>query len=217
MQKKSFSWLIISIFLFLFFPVAIWMIVKKVTTEKWNMIENGKGVKRVGLFVWALGLFYVIMAAAGQVTVEEGENLVSGCIMVVLVFGFLGLLCMRKGAKYQAMGNKYNRYLSLVDSGCYSLSNIAAAYPTDYETAAADIQLMINDGMFPKAHIDYERGELVLPGVERPQEAPETSFQRVSQQAKEIQCPYCGGRNKVVPGSVAECEYCGSQLTVSEK
>ena len=43
-QKKSFSWGIIVLMLFLFFPVAIFMIIKKMTDEKFNYVKNGKSL-----------------------------------------------------------------------------------------------------------------------------------------------------------------------------
>ena len=44
MQKKSFSWGIIALMFFLFFPIGIWMLVKKMTDEKFNYIKNGKSL-----------------------------------------------------------------------------------------------------------------------------------------------------------------------------
>ena len=214
MQKKSFSWGIIALMFFLFFPVGIWMLVKKMTDEKFNYIKNGKSLKILAWILIGFAIIYLIMGITGELEAEDGASVIGGVIMMLVIFGGGGAFALYKAHSYIKKGTKYNRYISIINSSNDTLiDNIAAAYPTSFEQAAKDLQSMLDDGYFMNAYVDLNRRELIMP----PKAA--TVNVAVNQntspsygQPTSVKCKNCGATNTVVPGTANECEYCGSPL-----
>ena len=145
------------------FPVAIYMIVKKMSSEKFNMIKNGKSLKILGWVLIGFAAMYLLLGITGELQTEDGSSAVGGIIVAECIFGGLGALSLVKGIQYIKCGEKYNRYVSVVNaSNDLLIDNIAAAIPTTYEKAAADLQAMIDAGYFMNAYVDLNRQELVM-------------------------------------------------------
>lgn len=214
MQKKSFSWGIIALMFFLFFPIGIWMLVKKMTDEKFNYIKNGKSLKILAWILIGFAVMYLIMGITGELETEDGSSVVGGVIVMLMIFGGGGAFALYKAHSYIKKGTKYNRYVSIINSSNDMLiDNIAVAYPTTYEKATEDIQSMIDDGYFMNAYIDLNRRELIMP--QRSVSVNVTVNQNTAHadvQPTSVKCKNCGATNTVVPGAVNECEYCGSPL-----
>ena len=207
MQKKSFSWGIIVLMFFLFFPIGIWMLVKKMTEEKFNYIKNGKSLKNLGWILISIAMMYLIMCTTDEVEIE---------IMVygIVIFGVCGALLLYKSDLYIKKGTKYKRYVSIINfSNDTLIDNIAAAYPTTYEKAVEDIRAMIYDGYFMNAYIDLNSRELIIP---RPNTTDNNMMNQntapVEGQLQSVKCRNCGATNILIHGAVNECEYCGSLL-----
>ncbi len=215
MKKKSFSWGIIILMFFLFFPVGIWMLVRKMTDEKSNYVKNGKSLK---IFAWVLigfAALYPIMGITGELELqaEDGTSLVGGLIATILIFGGGGAFSLYKANSYIKKGTKYNRYLSIINcSNDTLIDNIAAAYPTSFEQAVKDLQSMLDDGYFMNAYLDLNRRELIMPQKATVNVAVNQSTSPSNGQPMSVKCKNCGATNTIVPGAANECEYCGSPL-----
>lgn len=204
MQKKSASWGAITLWLIFFFPVGIFLIIKKVTNEKFSYIKNGKALKNLGIVLMCFGAIYLIMSITDDVAM----------LTAFFIFGGLGVLSFVKGNQYIKKGNKYNRYVSIINANNNTLiDNIATAYPTSFEQATEDIQSMLDDGYFMNSYIDLNRRELIMP--QRSVSVNVTVNQnttRTETQPTSVKCKNCGATNMLVPSTVNECEYCGSPL-----
>ena len=214
MQKKSFSWGIIALMFFLFFPIGIWMLVKKMTDEKFNYIKNGKSLKILAWILIGFAVMYLIMGITGELETEDGSSVVGGVIVMLMIFGGGGAFALYKAYSYIKKGTKYNRYVSIINSSNDTLiDNIAAAYPTSFEQAAKDLQSMLDDGYFMNAYVDLNRRELIMPPKATTVNVAVNQNTSPSYgQPTNVKCKNCGATNTVVPGTVNECEYCGSPL-----
>lgn len=214
MQKKSFSWAIIILMFFLFFPVGIYMLVKKMIDEKFNYIKNGNSLRVLGWILIGFAAIYLISGLTGDLQTEEGSSIVGSIIMMLIIFGGGGAFSLYKGFSYINKGKKYKRYVSIINSSNDTLlDNIAAAYPTSFEKAAEDIQSMIDDGYFMNAYVDLNRRELVMP--QKAASVNVTANQNPSTSGrilKSLKCKNCGATNTVALGAINECEYCGIPL-----
>lgn len=214
MQKKSTSWVAIVLMLFLFFPIGIWMLVKKMTYEKLNYIKNGKSLKVLALILIGIAVMYVIMGITGEFKSEDSSSAIGNFIFAIVAFGGGGVFSLYKAQQYIKKGRKYNRYANIINSSNDTLiDNIAAAYPTTYEEAAKDIQSMIDDGYFVNAYVDLNHRELIFsPKSESVNAAEDQTAANVDSQPTSVICKNCGATNKIIPGAANECEYCGSPL-----
>ena len=214
MQKKSFSWGIIALMFIVFFPIGIWMLVKKMTSEKFNYIKNGKSLKVLAWILIIFAAIYLMMLITGDLETEDGSSVVGSLIMMIMLFGGGGAFALFKAHSYIKKGTKYNRYVSIINNSNNTLiDTIATAYPTTYEKAAEDIQSMIDDGYFMNAYVDLNRRELIMPQKSVSDNITvNQNSTHIDAQPMSIECKNCGATNTVVPGAVNECEYCGSPL-----
>lgn len=214
MQKKSFSWGIIALMFFLFFPIGIWMLARKMTDEKHNYIKNGRTLKAFSFVLIGFAVIYLIIGIAGGLETEDTSDIVYGIIVMLVLFGGSGAFALYKAQSYIKKGTKYNRYMSIIHSSSDTLiDNIAAAYPTTFEEAAMNLQSMIDDGYLADAYVDLNSRELILPQqATAVTAAVNLSTSPAGGQPTSVKCPNCGAPNKVIPGAVNECEYCGSPL-----
>jgi len=190
------------------------MLVKKMTDEKFNYIKNGKSLKILAWILIGFAVMYLIMGITGELETEEGSSVVGGVIMMLVIFGGGGAFALYKAYSYIKKGTKYNRYVSIINSSNDTLiDNIAAAYPTSFEQAAKDLQSMLDDGYFMNAYVDLNRRELIMPPKATTVNVAVNQNTSPSYgQPTSVKCKNCGATNTVVPGTVNECEYCGSPL-----
>lgn len=212
MKKQSYSWGIIAAMLFGFFPIGIWMIVKKMTTEKFNYVKNGKSLKILGWVLIGLAVMYFIMGVTGGIKTEDGSSVVGIIALILVLFGGGGAFALYKGRSYIKKGTKYNRYVSIINNSDMLIDNIAAAYPTTYEKATEDLQTMIDDGFFMNAYIDLNQRKVVMPPKQADNVAVNTNTAGTDAQPRTVKCSNCGATNTLIAGSVNECEYCGTPL-----
>lgn len=213
MQKKSFSWGVIIVMFFVFFPVGIWMLVKKMTDEKFNYIKNGKSLRVLAWVLIGFAALYLIMWITGEFTTINGSGVAGSVIMMILIFGGSGAFTFYKANSYIRKGTKYQRYISIINSSHDRLiDRIAAAYPTSFEQAAKDLQSMLDDGYFTNAYVDLNRRELIMPKTAAVNIVVNQPAVAANPQTKSVKCKNCGATNTVVPGAANECEYCGSPL-----
>lgn len=73
---------------------------------------------------------------------------------------------------------------------------------------------MIAAGFFPNGYIDTQHNKLIINNQNNFQQN-----QNVPTQPQEavkyvtVQCKGCGAANKIVSGTVSECEFCGSKIS----
>lgn len=213
--KKSYSWPKVLILLYFFFPVGIYMLVTKMSTEKADYTSNGKGLKILGWVLIGMALLTPIMGMSGMLDTGEDVSVVGIVIFALLVFGSCGAFALYKASTYIKKGEKYGRYVSIINSiNDTSIGSIATAYPTSYETALEDLRTMVAEGYFVSAHLDLERGVLVIlgKGAANPAARPDTA--PVQAQPQKVICSSCGGPNEAIPGIPKRCEYCGAPITI---
>lgn len=113
---------------------------------------------------------------------------------------------------------KYVAHLSIDPTA--SLENIAISTGTSVDVVKKNLQFMINKNFFYNAYIDANNNRLVLPSMKNNMNQTEqkTSVNNVTPDVQErivystCYCPKCGGINQIIQGSVAECDFCGSNL-----
>lgn len=96
-----------------------------------------------------------------------------------------------------------------------SIDLLASATGVTVATATKNISDMIATGFFPNCYLDGQRNKLVFPTMQpqSPTTANGSNVQSQSVKYTTVQCKGCGATNKIVSGTVGECEFCGSQIS----
>ena len=208
-----YSWPVIILMLFIFWPVGLFLLVKRFTLDKKTAVSaGGKGLKVLGVVLLVFGC----LAFIGCVSDPEAA---SGTV-VAIFFIVGGVLLMRKAKKITKEAESIKQYLAIIVNGnVRQLDSIAATTGKTYDVVKADIQKMISSGYLKNAYINESTREVVLPNshTAAPVESPvaanslQATAAPVQSQGRIVACPCCGANNTIY-GATGECEYCGSPI-----
>ncbi len=199
-----YSWPVIIISIIVFWPLAIFLVYKRVKIDKRAGFTTGKIIKYlsyVSFFMVAMG----IIACLGKGFTGEDFGM-------ILFFLIAGVALFMFAKKLSSNAEKYKKYISIIINGNeYILDNIASAMSLPINIVKKDLKDMINSGYFQGAYINDSTNEIVLPKTGKENINDIASNDESQIEAKVITCKCCGAQNKVTT-SGAECEYCGSPL-----
>lgn len=195
-KTKGTSWTAIIIVLIFCWPVGIYLIYKKLNSDKTAAIKNGRVMSVFGWILLSLGIIYFLMMITGN----------KDMIGAFIIFGGSGAALLIVSKRRTKNASKYKKYISLIaNKNVTSIDNIASAIPINYDTAVKDIQKMIDMGYFDNCYIDAGGRKLVDLDKQKQNDSNINSV-------RIIKCSNCGANNRVNINAVAECEYCGSPL-----
>ncbi len=206
-QNILYSWPVIIIALIIFWPLGLFLIIKRVSSDKTAMVNSsGKGMKIIGIALIAIGVLGIIGSL---------DSFDFGSIVIGLFFIAGGVVLMKKAKKIKTDGESIKKYLAIiVNGGVRELDTIAATTGKQYDVVKKDIQNMIDKGFLKNAYINENTREVVLATAAPAnvnligQPAANTAS---SAAPRVVACPCCGANNTVT-GALGECEYCGTPL-----
>lgn len=203
-KKKSPSWIAIIIWFIFFWPVSIYLIWKKLSTDKAATMKNSK-VLRV------IGIVFVVM---GAIMLTEVGNDTGMALFGFLFYAGGGALIIWGSIKVKQSGERYKKYIDIViNQNQTTIDNIASMMRLTYDQTVKDLQKMIDIGYFEGAYIDQANHEIVL--LHRQHTPVNNQVQNHSEpqaQQKTVKCPNCGGNSVLTVGCVCECDFCGSPI-----
>lgn len=204
--SKLYSWPVIILALWLFWPVGLFLIIKRFSLDKTAVMKDssGKGLKIAAIVLLLLGCLGII---------GSFDPFDFGTFVIFLFFIAGGIVLLNRVKKIKAEGEAIKKYLAIiVNGGERQLDVIASATGKQYNVVKNDIQKMINKGFLKNAYINENTREIVLATAVAPNvNAISTVSSPEYSQARVVTCPCCGANN-TVSGALGECEYCGSPL-----
>lgn len=226
MQKSSLPWGIVFFLLLFFWPVGIWLMVRKVRNEKLAYARNGRVVMNFGWVLVFLSVFCLFVGLSDGTTLPSGKSEIPGIIAMLIFMGGGGVALVIKGKQLMRRGWKYDRYAALIFSGNNtSIDRLATEFPAPVGETAKTLRAMLDAGLFPpNTYLDFNARRIVIPGMYPPPQvvhtvtrqaqasAPAPAPAREPPKPRAVKCPNCGATGTVLPGTVSECEYCGSPL-----
>ncbi len=201
-----YSWPVIILALCVFWPVGVYLIIKRVSTDKKTAMGAGK-------LIGGLGTASYCIAVLGLVACIS-DGFTGGDVGMILFFGAAGFALRKVSKKIKTEAEDVKRYLSIIVNGnVRQLDTIASTTGKAYDIVRKDINKMIEKGYLKNAYIDEGLREIVLPNsnpVTQNNINVATANETVVK-TKIVTCPCCGANNTVM-GEFGECEYCGSPL-----
>lgn len=198
MYKKNPSWVMISFLLYLFFPVGIWLAIRKVRGEKHRYKENGKALKVLAAVLFVIAGAVLLTSVSEFAATANNSGFISSLIPALLLIGGAAWSLV-KGRKLTKLGERYEVYkFQFEQSGELALDPIAAELNITYEQLVSDLKEMIDEGDIDNAFIDFSARCLAAKERKSPYYV--------------VNCPHCGGISQIMKGENAVCTYCGSPL-----
>ena len=211
--KKPTSWGWIIFWFILFWPVGLFLLIKRLGVDKSATLKSSKTLMIVSYILMGLGVIYFFAAVTGNVEETENTmNAISAGILMLVMFSGGGVILNWFARKTKRAGERYKKYIALiVNQSQTSIDNIASAVGIPYDAVSKDLQKMIDSGYFVGAYIDTTQREIMLAKVAPPQVSTSSAPSALQVQERVVICRSCGANNRVV-GQIGECEYCGSPL-----
>ncbi|HCC35454.1 MAG TPA: hypothetical protein DEQ02_07410 [Ruminococcaceae bacterium] len=208
MVKKSTSWGWIFFWLIILWPVGLFLLFRKLATDKSALMSGKTGV--LSVLGWALTIFGGLAFLACLSDFEGSVFIMSS----LFIAG--GVLLLRKVSHTKKLSAKYKKYLDIiVNQNVCGLDNIASAVGLPYDIVSKELQDMINLGFLQGAYIHQGNREIVLK-----QHEPAPVIQGVTSgitsalsKTTTSRCPGCGANNIIATGKITECEYCGTAIS----
>ena len=203
-----YSWPVIILALIFFWPLGLFLIIKRASLDKKTALGAGKLIK-------GLGIASCCMAALGfLVNITDGFD--GTDVGMIVFFAAAGAALLYLANKIKKDADSVKQYLNIiVNGGERQLDAIAAATGKQYDVVKKDVQKMIDKGFLKNAYINENTREVVLPSAAPANTnvgQPTTNMGTpTAVQTRVVACPCCGANN-TVSGTLGECEYCGTPL-----
>ena len=199
-----YSWPVIILALCIFWPVGIFLIIKRVSVDKKTAMGAGKLIGGIGIASYCIaGIGFIACLSDGFGSDDIG---------MILFFGIAGFALQKVSQKIKSEAEDVKKYLSVIVNGNErQIDVIASSMGKSFDVAKNDIQKLINKGYLKNAYINEGTREIVLPNIIQEPSGDMTNTSSVNVETKIVACPCCGANNTVV-GDMGECEYCGSPL-----
>ena len=209
-----YSWPVIIIALFFFWPIGFVLLIKRFSTDKTAVMSSSSAFLRVlGIIMVVFGAFAVIGLASN---IDEGIQTGIDAMTCVIVAFFIGggVLLLRKSSKIKKEGNEIRKYISvIVNHNVRDIDSISKAMGKTYEKARADVQNLIDKGFLKNAYIDEQIKQIVLASDSFVNNAVNQAQEqaRADLRPRVVTCKCCGAINTIT-GPVGQCEYCDSPI-----
>ena len=163
-----YSWPVIIIALICFWPVGLFLIIKRASVDKKTAMASSKLIK-------GLGIASCCMAALGfLVCLSDGFD--GADVGLIIFFAAAGAALLYLANKIKKDADSVKLYLNIiVNGGERQLDSVAAATGKQYDVVKKDVQKMIDKGFLKNAYINENTREVVLPSA-APSNAPMTEF-----------------------------------------
>lgn len=183
-NNNSPSWGVVILVLILFWPVGLYLLCKKVSSNKSSASKRGTGIYTVGRIFVGLGILYMILWLTDSMNIGEDTSMALTMSYIITIFFGGGFLMIHIGKKRKAKAKRL--YMEdLQRSIIYSTFN--------GKTIEKAETIIRTDE--PKIGIVEPKNEKIVPKV------------------KAVACKNCGANNRVISDQVTECEFCGSLIS----
>lgn len=207
MEKKNLKWGWIIFWIVIFWPVGIYLLIKKLSSDK-SALMSGM-TSKLPVIAWCLIGFGVLGVI---VSLTEPELGLTG-VIIYLVFFVGGVLLLKKAKETKKIANRYKKYLNLViNQNIKSIDGIASAVGLSYDVVSNELEKMIDSGYLNNAYINQNNREIVLRQHDHEFYNQKSTQNQESAKRVTVRCPGCGANNVVVVDRVTECDYCATPI-----
>jgi uncharacterized protein with PQ loop repeat len=166
-------------------------------------------IEKVQLIVGIFITFVFGFATIGSIWEDKTDGGTTFVMFILATIGVLLIIFSRKRKKLIKDFKTYVQRLSVDPAG--SIEDLASGVGTSQDVVKMNIEKMIRKRYFANAYIDIENNRVVFPTVSEQNQTNEHKAIKIDYIT--ATCKSCGGINKLVKGTVYECDYCGSPIS----
>lgn len=158
-------------------------------------------------YVFCFALVVVIPEELSAMTPDDTAATIIACGLMA----FFSVFLVAKGSQLKRRNKRFKKYIKLVSKErITSMTGLASRTKRKVEFVRKDLQKMIDRKYFIQAHIDYQRDEIIIAGMDTEEELKPEKQYKV--ETETVKCKGCGAVNAKQKGKIINCEYCGSLI-----
>lgn len=178
-------------------------------------------IEKTQLIAGILIIFLFGFCTIGSFTDAELRS--DGFLVFCIVMDVIGIVLILLSVKRKRLVVDFKKYVgAILEDPTGSIENLAATIGTSQDVVKKNLELMIRRKYFANTYINQETNCIVIKGASNSNTVQQTQNNAQSQQFVQPQtnapkiesipvtCKSCGGNNKIVKGTVGECDFCGS-------
>lgn len=192
------------------------------------MLVNTKSQWHVGLyttigsFMLVVGGFFTFILGVTSIAciyniIKKTDVVEAGPYSLIFLGTMISMIAFIYGKRCNGFIKTYKSYVFILSQDSdYSLNNISFKLDTPTPVVIYNLKRMLKYKFFTDAYINEKNNILVFNGYNNHKveetvdtyEEPEEKIEYIS-----VVCKSCGASNKVVKGTFADCEFCGSNIS----
>lgn len=210
------SWPIIIFALYVFFPLGIYLIIKKQKLHRRNIFTVGQKTLYASISLFAFGVLCCLpkiislFVNTPELPPIEGLNYdVNTHVLettVGIVFIILAIIVFFISIYQKKQGKKYRKYIScIVNKGLCDLDEISNKTSINKVNVIKDLETLIEKRYLNNYELDIEENRIYNIDEEKKRRIEKLKNTRV------VECPNCHANNKLEE-KVGKCEFCNSYI-----
>lgn len=223
---SGFSWIIILILLFTFFPAGIIFIIMKTRLHRRSVFTTHRKIKNTGVAIIVMTFIIAVIDFFSQIlkSFENEKNITDTMLSEYIKDNFWKTfttkyygLCLAVGVTViiisifiKRKAKKHQKYIDLVANRGYDdLDKISSMMKLAKSIVIDDLEYLIKKGYLEDYEVRRTENRIVHYIAERERKRREEEQMRVT--PKSIKCKNCGGTNMIAE-KIIKCNYCGSYI-----
>ena len=212
------SWPIILLFLYICFPVGIYLIIKKQSLHRRNIFTIGRKTLSTSISLFLVSLLMYVPRIAFELFLKP-ENEEYNSIKTVInsssysfvqkmanLFIFIGVIVLIISIFQMYKGKRYRKYISfVVNRGIENLDDISTKMNLPKTVVIKDLKKMIDHNYLENYDIAEDENRIFSVLEEAKKREQNEKNTRV------VCCPNCHANN-YLHEKVGKCEYCNSYI-----
>ena len=215
------SWPVILFFLYLFFPIGIYLIIKKQLLHRRNIFTIGKNTLSSGISLLILSFFLYLPKIILLFCSKDNQNYKdlfnfcnSNIYLNILKFTniliIVGIIVISISIYQKIKCNNYRKYISIVaNRGFEDFDEIASKINQSKSTVIKTLKKMIKDGYLD--NYDLAEDENRIFNIDREQRKIELKELNKEHDKRVVRCPNCHANN-LLEEKIGKCAYCNSYI-----
>lgn len=195
-QKKRTSGFTVAIWMFLFFPVGIYFLHKRLTEEETEALKNSKTVRTLGYILILLGVIYIVLFS-GEILNQQDNTYIPQLVLSTILFIGGGIWTLIGAGRMRKRGLQYQAEVHQAEPVTQSYGSKA------YQNAASENLPPIMD-----ADKISETFQSAMGSMSEMMSNMSANAKPMQPRTRVVECEGCGASNEVTEGVTSKCQFC---------
>jgi hypothetical protein len=178
-----------------------------------NAVIKSKVLEVIQLTIGIFNLFMFGLVTISYIVNSDLEDR-AVTLLVLIAFDMLWIMITMFGVKRNRVVRRFKQYSSIIlNNDSFSIRNLSTISGEPEAVVLKNLKQMINWKFIKDAYINIEANCIFFNSGNKTSRSANTASPTVKEKESiVVTCKNCGGINKLIKGSIKECEFCNSLI-----